>query len=151
MRLVLPGAQVQTFAYALLQSVSNSVLAIEIGGVGLVLLIASVFLLTFAIVAVVVYAVLGVKKPGRVPAPASPVDAEPIAAAAPEAAPTAAIEADHALQSDPAQPAAAVRIRLPKVYRVLAAIGARLRQPRPPRAALTEAEAMQAAEMVRDG
>jgi hypothetical protein len=37
------------------------------------------------------------------------------------------------------------------VDRVLTAIGARLRQPRPPRAALTEAETLRAVEMVRDG
>ena len=152
-----PGAQGADLRVCFPKSVSSSVLAIEIGGVGLMLLIASVFLVTFAIVVVVGYVVLGGKKPGPVPAPASPVDAGPVAAPAPEAAPaseaapTAAIGADRAPQSDPTQPAAAVRIRLPKVYRVLAAIGARLRQPRPPRGSLTEAEAMQAVEMVRDG
>ena len=133
------------------QYVSNSVLAIELGGVGLGLLIASVFLLTFAIVVVVAYLVLGGRKPGPVPEPVSPVDADPAVAAAPQPVPTPGVEDDHADQSDPTQPAPAVRIRLPKVYSVLAAIGARLRQPRPPRAALTEAETMQAVAMVRDG
>ncbi len=54
-------------------------------------------------------------------------------------------------EPDLTHPAPAVRIRLPKVYGVLAAISARLRQPRPPRAALTEAETLQAVTMVRDG
>ncbi len=67
---------------------SNSVLAIELGDVGLGLLIASVFLVTFAIVVVVAYLVLGGKKPGPARAPASPVDAGPAAAAAPEDVPT---------------------------------------------------------------
>ena len=132
------------------QSVSNSVLAIELSDVGLSLLIASVFVVTFAIVVVVAYVVLGAKKRGPAPVPASSVDAGPGAAATPEA-PTPAVGADHADQLDPAQPAPAVRIRLPKVYRVLAAIGARLRQPRPPRASLTEVETLQAVAMVRDG
>ena len=135
---------------------SNSVLAIELGDVGLSLLVASVFLITFAIVVVLAYVVLGGKKPGPAPAAAAPVEAVPAVAAvseraAPEATPTPAVGANHVDQSDPLPPPPAVRIRLPKVYRVLAAIGARLRQPRPPRASLTDAETMQAVEMVRDG
>ena len=123
---------------------SNSVLAIELGDVGLSLLVASVFLITFAIVVVVAYVVLGGRKPGPAPAPAAPVEAVPAASAAPEpAAPEPA--------APEAAPTPAVRIRLPKVHRVLAAIGARLRQSRPPRASLTDAETVQAVAMVRDG
>lgn len=131
---------------------SNSVLAIELGRVGFVLLIASVFLVTFAIVVVVAHLLIGAKKPGPAPSAASLGDtATPEAPATSEAVSTPAVASEPADPSDRAPQLPAVRVRLPKLSGLLAAINAWVRQPRQPRTSLTEAETVRAAELVRDG
>ena len=148
------GAHLVNVRVCSAQSVSNSVLAIELGGVGLILLVASVFLVTFAVVIGVAYFLIGAKNAGPISTPASDVDTSLAAPAASETVPTPAVAADQAgppEPSDPTRQSPAVRIRLPRVSGILAAISTRMRQRRLPRTSLTEAETMKALEMVRDG